>query len=225
MNRSDSSAYLPSVEDVDLALARVWSTEDVVRFVSEFGLLDSGSVDGEEPTMREPVSAVVSLAEDLRGIFRTARDVRRAAAGNAVALDHLRGRFSEVANRVRKATDDRSVLLTASEWGVSGPINNGLVSASPYMTDRAFSQPLSPGSYRFGVLPDTLRQVCYMQAALRLSEREPFEVCEECGRPFRVTDARQRFCSSSCASRTRSRRFSQKQKQSKGERRGQTRKG
>ena len=220
---------------VGLALARVRTPPDAVAFASRFGLLRSTKVpvpglSRKLPlTMREPFSDFAQAADDLRRIIKTASDVRRAVGGDADALHRLRERFHRfdddglfyVPNATdvpesfwhARTVDDRTILLRAGNnaaWG----LRDALIHTKPYIYDRAYEgESVSPGLFRIGILPETLREVCYLQVAFALAEKEPLEICPECERAFVVDDARQRFCSPKCASRARFRRFKEHKKQ------------
>ena len=70
-------------------------------------------------------------------------------------------------------TDDRSLLLHVSEW-VGWQLSIGLKESRIFVFDRSARGGNVPaGSLRVGVMPSTLLDVCYMQIATALAEREP----------------------------------------------------
>jgi hypothetical protein len=98
-------------------------------------------------------------------------------------------------------------LIYASDWVALG-LSNGIGAARPYVFDRAErGEAVPPGRLRVGILPETLREVCYLAIAFQLADKEPLAICKECQRPFVIEDARQRFCTPACANRARFRRF------------------
>src|SRR5262249_39104355 len=154
---------------------------------------------GKRLILREPIADFVNVAQELRQIVGTARDIRRAVKGDAEALARLREFYVGPKN---DAVDDDGVLLFATNM-VTGSLTHALWDARPNVYDRFLAEDVrvDPGTIRIGILAETLQQVCYLQIALALSEREPIEVCPECGRVFVVEDARQRFCEPKCANR------------------------
>ncbi|MCY3842725.1 MAG: CGNR zinc finger domain-containing protein [Acidobacteria bacterium] len=196
--------------------------------------------DGWAP-LREGFVDFEAAALDLHGILEDALLVQAAAGGGAEAICELRERFVIPEDRevtVRGAgdlvvaragdvlsaedrlvdADDRSVVLRASH-DTAGRLNDGwaLDEATPYVFDRAFAgeHGVTPGTWRLGLAPRNLVGVAYLSVALALADRQPIAICEDrtCRRAFFVTDGRQRFCTSTCANRTRYRRFRAKQKE------------
>lgn len=197
--------------------------------------------EGRWAPLREGFVDFEAAALDLHGILEDALLIQKAAGGDAKAIGELRERFVISEDReitVRDATgdlvvaqagdvlsaedrlvdaDDRSVVLRASH-DTAGRLNDGwaLDEATPYVFDRAFAgeHGVTPGTWRLGLAPSNLVGVAYLSVALALADRQPFAICEDrtCRRAFFVTDGRQRFCSSTCANRTRYRRFRAMQK-------------
>lgn len=171
--------------------------------------------------MKEPVADFITAAKDLHRIIDTMRDVRHATEGDADALGRLRKRFGGVVkarNSISREdllvdADDRTIQIYASQWAAWG-LSDGLISARAYVYDRAdHGEDVPPGQLRVGILPETLLEVGYLTIAIVLADKEPLEICPDCGRAFVVEDGRQKFCTPACANRTRFRRFQSKKKQ------------
>jgi hypothetical protein len=211
-NRALAETYAPLVHQrIGLALAGVKTPEDVLLFVSRFGLLLNGATTWEHESQSaeiyEPVLDYVRAADELRLIIATLNNVRRGFEGDEEALVRLRQNFS--GNRTH------ALLVAASKWAADR-LQRKLGEARPFVYDRAaMGETVPPGRFRIGILPETLLAACYMQIAVALAEKEPIEVCPECTRAFIVEDGRQRFCTPACASRARFRRFLPKRKRGK----------
>lgn len=223
MDCARATVYQPLAEPrIALELSRVRTAADAADFATRFGLLGGPKIDRalvdallrhrglpgyegyELRIAREPVESFLRAAGDLRRITHTLIRVRRALNGGergAEAMESLRARFN--------GSSDREILIGASEHAAWG-INDGLLAASaaPYVFDRAqMGEPIEPGHWRIGVLPESLLGVCYLAMGLNLSDQEPLEECVECGRLFVVDDPRRHYCSPQCALRFRQRKF------------------
>ena len=226
--------------DVGIELARVRTPEDALAFVQRFGLLRQPlSLPGQPlKPLRESFRAFEIDAEELRYILETARLVRRGAGTDPDAIGQLRQLLLIPENAevsvcdektgeyvTRRAgdvyspderfvgADDRTIVMYAHEYHVAHRLNEGIADSPPCVYDRAFmGESVPPGSLRVGVRPSTLAGVCYLSVALALADRMPVGVCADptCGRPFFITDRRQRFCSRACGNRVRFRRFTDK---------------
>jgi hypothetical protein len=205
--------------NIGLELVRVTDAEAAVRFATEFGLLRRGYVEKDVLIIpqRESLSSFLDAARTLNRYMTTILDVRDGEQGDREALARLRREFVGGPVRERRKprewhppsehvaadTDDRTLLLHASEWA-TWQISIGLKEARIFVFDRGVrGENVPPGNLRVGVLPTTLLDVCYMQIATTLADREPVEVCRECRRVFLMDDARQKFCTPKCASRFR----------------------
>lgn len=223
--------------DVGIELARVRTPEDALAFVQRFGLLRQPlSLPGQPlKPLRESFGAFEIDAEELRYILEKARLVRRGAETDPDAIGQLRQLLLIPENAevsvcdektgeyvTRRAgdvyspderfvgVDDRTIVMYAHEYHVARRLNEGIADSPPCVYDRAYmGESVSPGSLRVGVRPGTLAGVCYLSVALALADRMPVGVCADptCGRPFFITDRRQRFCSRACGNRVRFRRF------------------
>jgi len=230
MDGARATFYQPLAEpSLGLELTSVTTPDAAVAFVQRFGLLHTAwepSYQAAPAQLREPVERFIAAADDLRGIIAIALDVRRAVDGNRDALARVRDRFGKVvAHHSGDKPDDRAILIYASDWTALG-LSNGLAAARPYVYDRAErGETVPPGRLRVGILPDTLREVCYLTIAFQLADKEPLGICPECQRVFVIEDGRQRFCTPACASRVRFRRFKTKQKEKRSRHGKTTRKG
>ncbi len=211
-----STSYQPLMERrIWIELTRVRTPPDVVNFVTQYGLLEKsrdcrGLLHPKDIPAQdsEPTSDFIEAGAKLRHIAETMVYVRRAASGDDGAMAWLRDGFGR-----DEAADDRAVMMEASH-SAAWAVNNGLLAsgANPYVFDRAqMGESVDPGHWRVGVLPESLRGVCYLMLALSLADREPLEICEQCERLFVVEDPRQRFCTPTCSTRARVARFAKKQ--------------
>jgi hypothetical protein len=237
MDGRRAERYEPLTEPrIGVELARVRTPDEAVSFVARFGMLNSKSLvlDGEPcpVEIRQPFAEFERPAEDLRRILRTVLDVRKAAAGDQVALARVRRDFGpldpDYDQRIETAAgtifrkardlypadyftqDDRTILIKASDWAALG-LSNGLLQsqARPYVFEPAQLFPdarIAPGGLRVGVLPETLLGFCYLTVASMIAS-EPIAICDECNRVYVVNDKRQRFCEPACANRARFQRF------------------
>lgn len=237
-----AEAYEPVLLDrnVGIALARVRTPDDAVAFAADFGLLtEPRSWLKFEPI---PVSLSQSWADfereatAMRRHLDTTLDVRKAVNGDRKALARLHERFSapapddDVVWRTRDGAvtvkardcrtaeelrnDDVAILTRANTWAADGLLQELGDRVRPYVFEPAQlfpDQGQQPGQIRIGLIGNTLLDYCYLSLALGLAN-EPIMICEECQRPFVITDKRQRFCETSCANRARFLRFKNKRK-------------
>jgi hypothetical protein len=205
MDLSLADLYQPLADlRAGLELTKVNTPAEAAAFVQRFGLLrlPDGLPHAFSPSRiptqaRQPFREIQVVAASLRGIVERAALVRRGARGDQEAIARLR--------TVCCATDDRTVLIANSDLNAAA-LSSGLHESEgwPLVYDRAsIGEPVDPGLLRIGVVPHTLRGVCYLGVVVALCEKEELEICPECGGAFIVEDARQRFCSPKCSSRSR----------------------
>jgi hypothetical protein len=68
-----------------------------------------------------------------------------------------------------------------------------------------------PGQLHLSVHPPSLLALIYHQLAMLFTGRVPLSTCDECGRFYAMDDPRKRFCSPTCANRSRRRRWRERQ--------------
>lgn len=221
MDMARAKSYEPAVvRELGTELANVKTPGDAVTFVQQYGLLESSCderatfpSDDWTSARREPVSKFLDTASELRKIVDLWRDVRRAHAGDNEAYERIREW------RPSSTLSKRDRLIEASDWCAWG-LNDGLIASPkgnlethPYVVDRAQQgDNVEPGLLRIGLLPETLRQACFLHLAIYLSEKDRIDVCQGCKKVFsrdgRRPDAV--FCTSRCAGRERQRRKREK---------------
>lgn len=196
--------------DDDLAFdyARIASPDDVVRFVSQWGLPTAGPESGP---ITEPIAPILADAQHLRTIFEMYAD--------------LLG-FVQQGLDYEPVHQWAPVLEKLGSAGDSGP--HAMAGIAAYLVNDAlgavtltvavnpnFGQPdEAPFVASIGA-PD-LRSYIYFHAATLLMGSEPVRRCEECRRPYSVNHPRQRYCSETCGSRARQRRFVEKKEADRG---------
>jgi hypothetical protein len=210
VDRDRADTYRPLSEpQIGLALTKVRTPADVLAFVQRFGLLHTGDPDAAltRASAYEPVLDFLREAEKLRSVVSVLLDVRRVVDRHRSSDD----RASALARLKARGFTDTGLENLALASRTSADILTRGLTHKPHVYDRySVGESVPPGQIRLGILPDTLLEICYLQVAFALADKEPLDVCRECGNPFLVEDRRQQFCSSKCGNRARFRRFQQK---------------
>ncbi len=213
LDASAAERYAPlSEQSAHFALAAIQRPEDAVAFVRRYGLLRHGP--GSEE-LRERFTEWEVEASKMRAILGLYMHLTRAVNGDAVSLDDLRA-WQQGVRYLEPVADDAHLLYQVSKW-VAWALSVGLTGTE----ERVDSQvdwgtgpdgaPGRPDHFLLNVQPPDLLGLIYHSAAMDITYRVPLGSCEECSRFYVIEDQRQRFCTPTCAGRSRRRRWRQKQ--------------
>jgi len=175
---------------IGIRLARVRTQADALAFAREFGLLFSGDV-----TL--PAEYLKTLPAEARIEKDKAQDFIDAGA----KLRRITETVFFVRERVAKGVESEELIdLEAVIEEVLAELSWGLDRATPRIYDRAaMGEPGARlGQIRVGLVPGTLKAVCYLQTAYFLMDATSLRECERCKVIFEPHDGRQRFCTPLC---------------------------
>ena len=216
LDRATTEEYQPFQESGLLFdLAAVREPQDAIAFVRRYGLLRHGPDDAD---LREPFSQWQADATTLAGMLAMTRAVRASAAGDEDASAELWQVWEPGLRRAFQApaADDDELRQQASV-AVAWLVSEGLKGAEErleadvqwgYGPEEGGGD---PGQFHLSIHPPSLLALIYHQLAMLLTGRVPLGTCEECGRFYAMDDPRKRFCSPTCASRSRRRRWRERQ--------------
>ena len=113
------------------------------------------------------------------------------------------GFYEKVENLDLASKEPVSGMLALATTWVAHSLSLGLTGAGLRITAGGLGRPNRPGTFRIDIWSGSLLVHCYMHLAKDFVGDVQIKNCGECGSPFRVVDARQRFCSRKCATRQR----------------------
>jgi hypothetical protein len=212
----DPEEYWPiNHQGLAFDLAGAGDPERLIEFVERWGLLHHGDPQGE---LREDVSKMQESAHTFRTLLETYSVLQQASRKEPGGMEALRSLRKALALYFESpAASDDELKFQASRmiaWRVSKGLRNvgsGLDAASRYISPEGETYP--EDSFLLAARPNDLLGYAYHDLAMTLARSEPARRCEECGRTFRVTHKRQKFCDERCAGRARYRRWAQKRKE------------
>lgn len=211
-----ATPYQPQAEpDLLFALAGIRRPTDALPFVKDYGLLRHGP---DADSYREPFSDWERIALELSGYMSAYDDIRRAALGDAEALERLRilvedgvsDALAELLESMEGGTADERLIETVNLFVAVG-ITNGLRGVEVGLTPATAWGAGPVGSLVFSPQPPDLVGLAYHQLALLTVSQAPMSRCPECGRIFAPRGKKQRFCSPLCSGRSRQRRYAEKE--------------
>jgi len=206
-------------------LAAVRRPTDAVAFGRKYGLLWHGPNATE---YREKFADWEDVTIRLNYCLQLYLTLRRATDGDQEALSDLRKRFLPgllpLFSEPIETADD---LLGAGAQVLAWQVNEGLDSAQEMISplfveyhEGDLSGPLLrsrfSGTFGFTVQTPNLVALAYHELAMAITNRAPMSKCPVCGRFFVVKDARQEYCTPTCAGRARYRRWADKKKLEQG---------
>jgi hypothetical protein len=215
--------YLPLEEERLLFdLASIRSPEDAVEFIAKYGMLHHGPRSADR---RERFTEWVELSQVLHMLLRLHELLIEARSGDAAAaateIQELFGPlfedfFAEPAPNASELLGQASVFLAKAISEGLEDVNESVEAAVTWGT-ATDDGPGGPGVFMLSARPQDLAGFAFHQLAMTVVQGKETRVCAECGEVFRVTDRRQRYCSSRCASRRRYRLWSERNRARKGQ--------
>ena len=192
-------------------LANLRRPDDVVAFVRGYGLLRLGPGSCDP---RERLSAFFSTAHTLASLLGLCRLIRTGLAGDREAhraLWEVVYPWLSPALEPQPKTDEE--LMIGASQALAALISDGLAGVELRMNSDVEwrvgpgGETGRPDGFRLAPQISDLVGLAYYELALLITERVPMAACGECERFFIVDDPRRRFCSTTCANRSRRRRW------------------
>ena len=187
----------------------------MVAFVRGYGLLHHGPGSSEP---RERLSAFFSTAHTLASLLGLYRLIRAGVAGDKEALRTLwEVAYPWLAPALEPAPETDEELMIGVSQAVAGLVSEGLAGVELRVDSDVEwgvgpnGETGRPDGFRLAPQISDLVGLAYYALALRINERIPLAECGECERFFIVDDPRRRFCSTTCANRSRRRRWRERQ--------------
>ncbi len=219
---TDAQEYMPNegtLHTLLFDLAHLRRPKEAAAFVGRYGLLLHSAARfnaRKDSEVRERFSDWLDTAHALTLALRTYRLLRQAVTGDSEALGHLRAERPSLAMRYTPGEEDDlddATLLRYASQDLAERVTLGLElapislvsGADPHMKGSALRD--APGAFAFLCECWTPRQYAYWRLSHVIAHHETLRDCADCGRPFGVTDARQRYCSTTCANRVRHQRW------------------
>jgi len=228
---AEAEQHTPSRDDAEQVLfdlAAIRRPIEAVRFVARYGVLNSGSFSAEQfetfrsaagaPHVSEAFLEWEREARDLSKILGAYTRVRLAAAGDAEALTQIRSVWRTIPSAGTDGGNDlsdRELLIAMSNW-IARTISIGTSVRTWVLAEtdpRQLGTKGRPGHFILSGVAPTIREYARHRLMMLITAGQPVGTCAECGSSFRVVDARQRYCTSTCARRVRNRRWLKKSQQ------------
>jgi len=198
----------------DLAAARL--PEEVAAFAEAYGLLRHSSRVGE--VRQEALSEWAQAIGGVAMVIDLYIHLRKAVGGDVQSVEFLRSvheRTVESSSFYDTApTSDTDQLFDDISRIIGEQLNSGRRGVRS-IVERVLDLDDLPNTFtrwRFVMASTTLLSTIYDVLAELIVEQRDMRHCEECGRPFLVTDPRRMFHNEACAYRTRRRRMLEKRK-------------
>lgn len=182
--------------------------DEVVAFVQRYGLPWRGR--GRYPN-RVALDEVVAEAHIVAAVLTGHSLLRRAAAADVTVtpeIDDAVTRLGKVAEHYRNelprvdSASERLAQVLAGLVSIRLRDSNALTGLASAIGSTSWGES-SPDAFVITTDPDDLIGHVYLQLAEMFVARRNLRACEQDGRFFPVRDARQRFCSKECGSRSR----------------------
>lgn len=189
-------------------LANIHQPKDAVRFAEQHGLLWHGP---EATDLREPFVDWWKEANDLRKTLDLCLTLRHARA-RIVGIRTLRNVLGQ--NRVGSDAD----MFAHASMLLSERVNQKLADTTIHVAADVGAEGWA-GTFRLDLASASPLHHAYFQLAQALLNNVQFAKCPEpvCHRFFAQTDARQHYCSPTCANRARQRRWAERARSTQGE--------
>jgi hypothetical protein len=212
LDDSKAEQYQPLSEaDLLFDLADLRRPDDAIAFARRYGLLRHGL---DATTFREPFADWLEAAYTLANLLGLYRLIRAAMDGDDEASQTL---WEVWEPRLRPALEpppqtDSELLIGASQ-ALAAFVSDGLrgvelrINSDVEWGVGPDNGPGRPDGFRLAPQPPDLLGLAYFALAMLINLRAPLAACEDCGRHFSPSDPRQRFCTTTCAARTRRRRW------------------
>ena len=202
-----------------IELATIRTPEDVLRFVSAFGLLECGDLLESHGMFRKPnpsetVLSILKTARDALFVIRGSKLLDRATSGDADCVARyrqlmlLRARSRKPSSRrdAKEIADFARSVKTCSDEQLLMDLRKQIddtIQSQIRGTEAGFGYDQNRDDWQFEMLPANLRAWCFIGIATMIKKREVVGICRRCDSVFRVVDPRQQFCGKSCAARDR----------------------
>lgn len=197
-------------ESLALDLAGIRSEEDILEFVSRWGLLWHGPGNGE---FSEPVKQWLTAAE-LMSMMLTLAILAKGSAEDPGALREF---FSM--NPLLQVKDDPEAISDASLAAVASEFVTAFVSRSAQnvrwsMVDAGLVEDseFPVGTFINVLSADTVHSMAVLLLTKILAKESLPSICKGCGRPFVPEDGRQKYHSKKCGEQARYRAWYQRNK-------------
>jgi hypothetical protein len=212
LDASRAEVFQPlSESDLLFDLANVRRPDDAVAFVRRYGLLHLGPGSSEP---RERFSAFLSTAYTLTRLLGLHQLIRGGVAGDKEALRTLwEVVYPWLAPALEPQPETDEELLIGASQALAALLSDGLAGVELRMNSDVEwrvgpdGETGRPDGFRLAPQIGDLVGLAYYELALHITERMPMAACGECERFFIVDDPRRRFCSTTCANRSRRRRW------------------
>ena len=212
LDASQAEVFAPLSEaDLLFDLANLRRADDVVAFVRRYGLLHVGPGSSEP---RERLSVFLSTARTLTFLLALYQLLRTGVAGDKEAHQTLwEVVYPMLAPGLEPQPETDEELMIGASQALAALISDGLTGVELRMNSDVEwrvgpnDELGRPDGFRLAPQIRDLVGLAYYALALRINERIPMAACGECERFFIVDDPRRRFCSTTCANRSRRRRW------------------
>ena len=198
-----------------LALAGVQTREQILSFVSRYGLLKHGP---DAPVLREAVADFEEEAHLVYSMIYLAKALKGAVAGDLDQCDIVQALAPTITKLFQAPAASEAELYVQASAAIGAIVSQKLQPTSlSIIAGCLLNADIPAGSFVYLEQPPNLLGFVYVQVARQLVERAPIMVCPECSRLFAPRHGRQRFCTPACASRGRFRTFKARQRAQKEE--------
>jgi len=197
----------------DLAAAR--SPEEIAAFAEAYGLLRHSSRVGE--VRQEALSEWTQAIGGVTMVIDLYIHLRKAVDGDVHSVEFLRSvhdRIVETSSFYAARPGDTDQVFQNMSYVIGEQLNLGRRGVRSVVDSNLDVDDL-PDTFtrwRFVMASTTLLSTIYDVLAELIVERRDMRHCEECARPFLVTDPRRLFHNEACAYRARRRRMLEKRK-------------